>query len=118
MLVVDSAKRMSVEQIVAHRWMHPQGEEEEEEEFHGLLQEYNTRPPPSPGVPTDTDDTGDPLYEQVLDYMTHLGLDRQRTAEVCSHLCVCECVRVYGVWVCTSVCVCPVCVGVLVYQCV
>ena len=90
MLVVDSAKRMSVEQIVAHRWMHPQGEEEEEEQFHDLLQEYNTGPPPSPGVPTDTDDTDDPLYEQVLDYMTHLGLDRQRTAEVCSHVCVCE----------------------------
>lgn len=96
MLLVDSTKRMSVDQIVAHRWMHPQGEEEEEQQqFRDLLQEYNTRPPPSPGVSTDTDDTEDPLYEQVLDYMTHLGLDRQRTAEVCGVLfSVCTCLWV------------------------
>ena len=90
MLVVDSTKRMSVDQIVAHGWMHPAGEEQEEEEFQELLREYSQAPPHSPGLGSqqgvtatgDVVDTEDPLYEQILDYMNQLGLDRQRAAEV------------------------------------
>ncbi|KAK7106559.1 hypothetical protein V1264_017798 [Littorina saxatilis] len=81
MLVVDSAKRLTVDQVIAHRWMSAPGEEQEEDQFHKLLQEFNSDPPHTPGLDVDTRDTEDPLYEQVLDYMTHLGMDRHRAAE-------------------------------------
>nr|KAG5708725.1 hypothetical protein BaRGS_034942 [Batillaria attramentaria] len=81
MLVVESKKRISVEQIINHKWMKVAGEEEEDRQFHELLQEYSADPSQPAATVSCHDDTDDPLSEQVLDYMTHLGLDSHRTIE-------------------------------------
>lgn len=81
MLVVESAKRISVEQIINHKWMKAVGEEEEDLQFHELLQEHNTGKPHQPGSYACDEEIDDPLSQQVLDYMTHLGLDSHRTTE-------------------------------------
>lgn len=83
MLIVDGNKRFTMEQIINHRWMRPPGEEEEDEQFRVLLQEHSvdsSKPPANTN--SDDDSSDDSLKDQVLDYMMHLGLDRQRTLEV------------------------------------
>ncbi|KAL8615885.1 Serine/threonine-protein kinase sik3 [Nucella lapillus] len=50
MLVVDSSRRVTIDQIVAHAWMRPRGEEQEDIEFQQLLHQFN-HPPLTPPLP-------------------------------------------------------------------
>ncbi len=71
MLVLDPAKRFSVEQIKNHKWMHMEG-----------------GPPPMPTSPSTTTTTvtggitNKEYNEQALRLMQNLGIDQQRTMEV------------------------------------
>ncbi len=68
MLVVDPARRISVAQIKQHRWMLADPTAAHQTLSHSLT-EYNSN-------------LGD-YSEPVLGIMNTLGIDRQRTIEVC-----------------------------------
>lgn len=90
MLVVDGKHRITMEQIINHKWMHPVGEEEEDRQFQALLRQYCADPSQSPGVGNAEEEVEEALQEQVLGFMTNLGLDRKHTLEVtfCYFVCV------------------------------
>ncbi|XP_059814265.1 serine/threonine-protein kinase SIK3-like isoform X1 [Hypanus sabinus] len=69
MLVLDPSKRLSVEQICAHKWMKIG---DPDPEFDQLIKESKQ---------VKAEIKAEPLNEQVLMYMTKLGLERERTLQ-------------------------------------
>ncbi|KAK3097997.1 hypothetical protein FSP39_015178 [Pinctada imbricata] len=70
MLTVDPAKRITIDQILNHRWM-KQGEEDPE--FEEMLYEYNR--------PSDVDPDVENLNELILSHIESLRLDRDKAEE-------------------------------------
>lgn len=71
MLVVDPVKRLSMDQLIQHKWMKISGEDKE---FEMLISEYNGNEELNHEITH--------LNEQVLNYMASFRLDRERTIEV------------------------------------
>lgn len=70
MLVVDPVKRLSMDQLIQHKWMKISGEDKE---FEMLISEYNGNEELNHEITH--------LNEQVLNYMASFRLDRERTIE-------------------------------------
>lgn len=70
MLVVDPERRLSVDQILNHKWMKMEGSDSE---FERVIEEYNR---------VEEFDSMTDLNEQVLLHMENLGINRERTEQV------------------------------------
>ena len=70
LLCIDPAKRITIPEIVSHRWMKIGGDDPE---FSRLIAESM--------APIDTEETN--LNQLILDHMTSLGLDRNKIVSVC-----------------------------------
>ena len=72
LLCIDPAKRITIPEIVSHRWMKVGGDDPE---FNKLIAESM--------LPSDMEDSN--LNQLILDHMTSLGLDRNKIIAVCVH---------------------------------
>ena len=70
MLVVEPSRRLSMRDIVCHRWMALAGEDQQ---FDCLVQQ---------SLDTLDNDNDNCLNELVLHHMKQLGIDREKTVEV------------------------------------
>lgn len=71
MLVLDPSKRYTIEQIKLHRWMQQEGEPQKLSPTSPLIG-YNAK-------------MGE-FNEQILRLMQSLGIDQQKTMEVCNQI--------------------------------
>ena len=74
MLTIDPARRITIAEIVHHRWMTISGSDAE---FNKLMHESMRPLSPEPL---------EPLNELVLKHMDRLEIDRKQTLKVCHYL--------------------------------
>ena len=73
MLTVDAEKRITIEQIIKHRWIR---NNEADPEFEQLIEEYNTG--------QDGNQDSENMNDNIIQQMQSIhGLDREKTVEVC-----------------------------------
>ena len=71
MLVIDAEKRLSIKEIILHKWMRMTGEDED---FEKLIEESLEAQEVKEEMP---------LHEEILKSMESLGIEREQTIEVC-----------------------------------
>ncbi|CAC5357446.1 SIK3 [Mytilus coruscus] len=79
MLTVDPNKRITMEQIIKHKWMILAGEDID---FDALILENNR--------PSDVDPDLENLNEHIIAHMESIDLNREQIFKVMKHMCSCS----------------------------